>query len=948
MIRFKKSKKILAAILTAGMLLVGNEIPVRAAEPVSVAQAEEQLNYLVVGSPVVCTPGSQFILADVGDGTEKLSDAVLTYVNVETGASYEVTADTIDEGSLLFNMEFDDARPSGEYEVTTIEVAVDGEKRIVRMADTGIEAKFGINTDVDSEADAYVVDEQAEQDAEEACGEDGITVLDAEGQEMTFDSLNEALQEANDSVADSGIATQSTVNPNLVVVLDPGHGGSDPGACKYGLREADLTLKIAQYCKAKLEEYSHVEVYMTRTADTDNNLANRVAYAKKFNPDVFVSIHINAVGGHGAEVYYPNGNYIPGIGTEGKELAEVIQQKLVALGLYNRGIKIRNTEDGSQYPDGSPSDYLGVIKRSKEAGFPAVLIEHAFIDNYGDVHNFLSREDKVKEMGYADATAIAEYYGLTKNGNYGSKATIADTIRTAYEGGSSEALTPIMTTPTTSVDRMVSYYKSNATFPTYYQEHDTEIKASSNPLQTFCQIFYDEAAAEGVDPGVVFAQAMKETGFLRFGGDVKMEQYNFCGLGATGGGAAGQVFGSVRLGVRAQVQHLKAYASQEDLKNAVVDPRFQYVTRGCATFVEYLGIQENPWGKGWATAQNYGYSIVNDYMYKFCTVKKTSSTENSFLNVSYSTHVQSYGWQADKYNGMTSGTTGLGKRLEAIKIKVSGAYDLGVSYQTHVQTFGWGNWVDDGALSGTTGQSKRLEAIRIKLTGNDADKFDVYYRVHAQTFGWLGWAKNGETAGTSGFAKRLEAIQIYVVPKGMTPSTGTSAVSYVQYGKAASKSDQPGLINYATHVQTYGNQQFVSDGSFSGTFGEAKRLEAIRIRVNNEALGIDGGVTYHTHVQTLGWQPWVSDGAVSGTTGQAKRLEAIEIKLTGELAEKYDVYYRVHAQTFGWLNWAKNGQTAGTVGYAKRLEGIQIVLVPKGGKAPSATPLNDGRACIVK
>lgn len=903
MIRFKKSKKILAAILTAGMLLAGNGVPICAAEPVSVAQTEEQLNYLVVGSPVVCTPGSQFVLADVGDGTEKLSDAVLTYVNVETGTSYEVTADTVDEGSLLFNMEFDDTQPSGEYEVTTIEVVADGEKRIVRMVDTGIEAKFGINTDVDSEADAYVVDEQAEQDAEEACGEDGITVLDAEGQEMTFDSLTEALQEADDSVADSGIATQSAANPNLVVVLDPGHGGSDPGACKYGLREADLTLKIAQYCKSKLEEYSHVEVYMTRTADTDNNLANRVAYAKKFNPDVFVSIHINAVGGQhgGAEVYYPNGNYIPGIGTEGKELAEVIQQKLVALGLYNRGIKIRNTEDGSQYPDGSPSDYLGVIKRSKEAGFPAVLIEHAFIDNYGDVYNFLSREDKVKEMGYADATAIAEYYGLSKNGNYGSKATIADTIRTAYDGGTSEALTPIMTTPTTSVDRMVSYYKSNATFPTYYQEHDTEIKASSNPLQTFCQIFYDEAVAEGVDPGVVFAQAMKETGFLRFGGDVKIEQYNFCGLGATGGGAAGQAFGSVRLGVRAQVQHLKAYASQEDLKNAVVDPRFQYVTRGCATFVEYLGIQENPWGKGWATASNYGYSIVNDYMYKFCTVKKTSSTANSFLNVAYSTHVQSYGWQADKFNGMTSGTTGLGKRLEAIKIKVGGEYDLGVTYQTHVQTLGWGNWVDDGALSGTTGQ-----------------------------------------------AKRLEAIQIYVVPKGMTPSSGTSAVSYVQYGKAASKSDQPGLINYATHVQTYGNQQFVSDGSFSGTYGEAKRLEAIRIQVNNDALGVDGGVTYHTHVQKLGWQPWVSDGVVSGTTGQAKRLEAIEIKLTGELAEKYDVYYRVHAQTFGWLNWAKNGQTAGTVGYAKRLEGIQIVLVPKGGKAPSATPLNDGRACIIK
>ena len=348
MIRFKKSKKILAAILTAGMLLAGNGVPICAAEPVSVAQTEEQLNYLVVGSPVVCTPGSQFVLADVGDGTEKLSDAVLTYVNVETGTSYEVTADTVDEGSLLFNMEFDDTQPSGEYEVTTIEVVADGEKRIVRMVDTGIEAKFGINADVDSEADAYVVDEQAEQDAEEACGEDGITVLDAEGQEMTFDSLTEALQEADDSVADSGIETQSTANPNLVVVLDPGHGGSDPGACKYGLREADLTLKIAQYCKSKLEEYSHVEVYMTRTADTDNNLANRVAYAKKFNPDVFVSIHINAVGGQhgGAEVYYPNGNYIPGIGTEGKELAEDPEfQARVASGQVQTLVKNENAAE---------------------------------------------------------------------------------------------------------------------------------------------------------------------------------------------------------------------------------------------------------------------------------------------------------------------------------------------------------------------------------------------------------------------------------------------------------------------------------------------------------------------------------------------------------------------------------------------------------------------------
>ena len=126
---------------------------------------------------------------------------------------------------------------------------------------------------------------------------------------------------------------------------------------------------------------------------------------------------------------------------------------------------------------------------------------------------------------------------------------------------------------------------------------------------------------EGVDPAVAFAQAMKETNFLRFGGDVKIEQFNFAGIGATGGGAAGESYANVRTGIRAQIQHLKAYASNEDLKNQCVDTRFAFVkTRGCAQYVEYLGIQENPFGVGWATAKEYGYSIVNDYMIKFANV----------------------------------------------------------------------------------------------------------------------------------------------------------------------------------------------------------------------------------------------------------------------------------------------------------------------------------------
>ena len=87
-------------------------------------------------------------------------------------------------------------------------------------------------------------------------------------------------------------------------------------------------------------------------------------------------------------------------------------------------------------------------------------------------------------------------------------------------------------------------------------------------------------------------------------------------------------------------------------------------------------------------------------------------------------------------------------------------------------------------------------------------------------------------------------------------------------------------------------------------------------------------------MQTYGWGDWVSDGTVSGIADGEKRMEAIEIRLTGELAEKYDVYYRVHSQTYGWLDWAKNGAPAGTEGYAKRVEAIEICLVEKGGTAP--------------
>ncbi len=162
----------------------------------------------------------------------------------------------------------------------------------------------------------------------------------------------------------------------------------------------------------------------------------------------------------------------------------------------------------------------------------------------------------------------------------------------------------------TYLEQMIRYYNANKVYPSFYANTDAPT------IEAFCQIYIEEAATEGIRAEVAFCQAMKETGFLTYTGDVRIEQFNFAGIGATGGGEPGNSFSSVRAGIRAQIQHLKAYASTDALNSQCVDPRFQYVKRGTTPYVEWLGIQENPNGGGWAAAKNYGGSIINDYIAK--------------------------------------------------------------------------------------------------------------------------------------------------------------------------------------------------------------------------------------------------------------------------------------------------------------------------------------------
>lgn len=173
-------------------------------------------------------------------------------------------------------------------------------------------------------------------------------------------------------------------------------------------------------------------------------------------------------------------------------------------------------------------------------------------------------------------------------------------IRAAMEGSTAEgSLTAIMGKAVATADQMKSYLKKK------------------NPSVAQCvldmiPLYLSEGEAEGVRGDIAFAQSCLETGNFTFSGSaVTLSQNNFCGLGVTQRGKTGLSFESPQLGIRAQIQHLKAYASTDKLRNEKIDPRFRYVTRGCAPYVEWLGQKENPQGKGWAAGAKYGEKILS-------------------------------------------------------------------------------------------------------------------------------------------------------------------------------------------------------------------------------------------------------------------------------------------------------------------------------------------------
>lgn len=251
----------------------------------------------------------------------------------------------------------------------------------------------------------------------------------------------------------------------FVVVLDPGHGGNDPGTQRKSggttYNESDYNLKIAKECRKELSKYGNVIVYITRVQNNWISTYARAQYAKDVSADLFVSFHIDSSSSSkvsGASTIIPGGHYHKEFKTKMASLsAKILANFESDLSLKDRGTATRFLEDTPRlnYPDGTAADYFEVIRQNMFFDIPAIIIEHAFITNDKDF-KLLNDSKSIEKLGKATARAIADEYGLKKSdsplkqpdlkgmssgvsmGEIKTAYTVGDVIDLSASGGSGE------------------------------------------------------------------------------------------------------------------------------------------------------------------------------------------------------------------------------------------------------------------------------------------------------------------------------------------------------------------------------------------------------------------------------------------------------------------------------------------------------------------------------
>ena len=262
---------------------------------------------------------------------------------------------------------------------------------------------------------------------------------------------------------------------------------------------------------------------------------------------------------------------------------------------YVGGANWIETGDGSN----TAAHVLGTYRTAVELF--AALCNLYHLDPLKDGVIISHREAHLRGLGsnHGDVEHLWNKYGLTMvafRQDIYNKMKELGYIPTIQQENNMNNLTVIMGKAVATPEQIKSVMRKNNVKTEYVDLVDT---------------YFVEGDAEGVRPDILLAQSNLETGWFTFKGDVVPEQNNFAGLGTIGGGVKGCYFSTPQKGIRVQVQHLKAYASIEPLKQDKIDPRFDLVQRGCAPYVEWLGQKENPQGRGWASGKDYGYKIMN-------------------------------------------------------------------------------------------------------------------------------------------------------------------------------------------------------------------------------------------------------------------------------------------------------------------------------------------------
>lgn len=331
----------------------------------------------------------------------------------------------------------------------------------------------------------------------------------------------------------------------MVVGINCGHTKNGPGYGAIGLiKESEHTRLVGHALMNQLRSsgITVVDCTIDQAGSQNEYLAAAVELANRQDLDWFISIHFNASGNY-------TGHGIEVYTYEGRQYQDALDvcKNISDLGFTNRGVK--------------SGTGLYVIRKTKAK---SMLIEVCFCDNGKDVSTYLTLgEEKIAQA-------------------------IFEAIFPYLKDQSEE--TAIMGKSVATVDQL------------------NELLLFENPRATgylhLAKIFLEEGEREGVRGDGAFCQSLIETGYFRFGGDVQPNQHNYAGLGATGG-VSGISFPDDRTGIRAQIQHLKSYASTDNLIQDCVDPRYKYVKKGCVPTFEQLS------GK-WAVPGYSGYASLEE------------------------------------------------------------------------------------------------------------------------------------------------------------------------------------------------------------------------------------------------------------------------------------------------------------------------------------------------